>query len=252
NTEVAMRWLAPRCGNAIAISSRLERHFAAAGCRTVRIPPTLDVSAIDGPCRHRLATEPLTLSYAGTPGHKERLGPLLCALERLSSPCLRLKIAGIDTDGLMALRDVRALGLARLPPGVEVLGKLGHADALSLTRGADFSVLLRPKARFAEAGFPTKAVESLAAGTPVFGNLTSDLGDHLVDMRSAVLVKEISVDGILAALHRLLALPTEALNAMRLTARETAVTAFDYRNYVAALDAFVCGLRPGLEPRLAR
>lgn len=244
NTELAMRWLAPRCGNAIAISRRLENHFAAAGCRTVRVPPTLDVAAIPARATPRADGNPITLSYAGTPGHKERLGPLLAAFARLKAERLRLRVAGIDTADLLRLDDVRAAGVRTLPRGVEVLGKVSHARAMALTQEADFSVLLRPDARFAQAGFPTKAVESLAAGTPIFGNLTSDLGDHLCHMKSAWLVRDIGVETILAGLSRLLSLPADALAAMRCAARAEALRAFDYRRHTAALDAFVRGLRP--------
>ncbi|MEM9221679.1 MAG: glycosyltransferase [Pseudomonadota bacterium] len=243
NIELAMRVLAPRCGNAIAISKRLERHFRAAGCRTLRVPPTLDVTSLSPRDAPGEAGAPLTLTFTGTPGRKERLGPLLAALTHLREPRLQLKIAGVDERALLELPDVKDHGITTLPPGVAALGRVTHDDALALTRSADCSVLLRPSARFSEAGFPTKAVESLAAGTPIFGNLTSDLADHLSDGESAVLVAEPSVDAVIVALRRLINLSRETLGRMRQAARAEALRAFDYRRHATAFDAFVSDLQ---------
>lgn len=244
NTEFAMRRLAPRVRNVIAISRRLEAHFGASGCRTVRVPPTLDVEAIAADLDDRPADAPICLAYTGRPGHKDRLGALLAALAALgeAGSRLHLVIAGVAHDELAALADVRAHRLRAMPHNVAVLGTLAHEEALAVTRRADFSVLLRPRQRFAEAGFPTKVAESLACGTPVFGNLTGDLGHHLRDGETAILVPAIDTGTIVEGLRRLLALPRERLGRMRAAARAEAERSFDYRAYAPALSDFLAHL----------
>ncbi|GAB5377023.1 MAG: glycosyltransferase family 4 protein [Acuticoccus sp.] len=244
NTEFAMRRLAPRLNNAITISRHLEAHFVRSGCHTLRLPPTLDVAAVPADVALRPADAPLVLSYTGSPGHKDRLGALLAAFARLGAAGapLRLDIAGIGEAELLALADVRAHGVRTLPANVVLHGNLSHAGALGLTRRADFSVLLRPPQRYAQAGFPTKVAESLACGTPVFGNLTGDLGHHLRDGETAILVPAIDTESVLAGLRRLLALPRGALTPMRAAARAEAEAAFDYRSAVPALAGFVANL----------
>lgn len=254
NTEFAMRRLAQRAGNAIAISRHLETHFSRYGCCTVRIPPTLDVTEVDADVDDRGSGEPILLCYAGSPGHKDRLGALIVALARFDADgrAIRLVVAGVDAPALLALADVRAHGLKSLPACVSALGKVTHAQAIALTRAADFSVLLRPTARFAKAGFPTKVVESLAAGTPVFANLTGDLSLHLRDGQNAIIVGSIGVEAVLAGLKRLVALPRGAFAAMRRAARCEAERAFDYRIYVPALSGFIANLAAATPDRMRR
>lgn len=243
NTEFAMRRLAPRAGNAITISRRLEAHFTAGGCRTVRIPPTLDVEAVTPDLAERPPTRPLLLSYTGVPGHKDRLGPVIAALARLGPHAgVRLVAAGVTGQELLALRDVRSHGIRTLPGSVTAIGRVSHADALALTRRADFSILLRPRARFAEAGFPTKVAESLAVGTPVFGNLTGDLDCHLRDGETAVVLDSPGTEAVLYGLEHIKALSPAALAAMRTAARQEAEHAFDYRAYVPAVSRFIDNL----------
>lgn len=251
NTEFAMRRLAPRVNNAITISRHLEAHFSRRGCHTVRLPPTLDVAAVKADTAARPADAPLVLSYTGSPGHKDRLGALLAAFAQLGEAGvpLRLHVAGIGEAALLALADVRAHGVRALPANVLLHGSLSHAAALALTREADFSVLLRPPARYAKAGFPTKVAESLACGTPVFGNLTGDLGHHLRDGETAILVPAIDTPSVLTGLRRLLSLPRGALAPMRAAARAEAEAAFDYRATVPALAGFVANLVPVEDPR---
>ncbi len=254
NTELAMRRLARRTGNAIAISRHLEAHFSRGGCLTVRIPPTLDVTEIEADFGAREPGEPILLCYAGSPGHKDRLGALIAALARFDADgrAVRLVVAGVDAPALLALADVRAHGLKSLPASVSALGKVTHAQAMALTRAADFSVLLRPAARFAKAGFPTKVVESLAAGTPVFANLTGDLSLHLRDGDNAIIVGSIGAEAVLAGLERLVALPRGAFAAMRRAARSEAEHAFDYRIHVPALSGFIANLAVATPDRMRR
>jgi len=100
-------------------------------------------------------------------------------------------------------------------------------------------VLLRPPARYAQAGFPTKVVESLALGTPVICNLTSDLGNYIHDGAEGIVCADYQPEDLVAALERALALSVEQRAAMRAAARARAEAAFDYRQYAAPLADFL-------------
>ena len=73
----------------------------------------------------------------------------------------------------------------------------------------DFSVLLRPNARYAEAGFPTKLVESLSAGVPILANPTSDITQYVRDGREGVLLADHSPKAFAAGVERALAMPRD-------------------------------------------
>jgi len=240
NSEIAMRFLAHRTGNIIAISSYLERYFQKMGCRTVRVPPTLDTGKIRANLEPA-ALAPLTLAYTGTAGHKDLFEVYLEALLALDPEGrrVRLRTAGPTVEEVLALPPLRARGARKLPGCVEVLGHVPHVEAMELTRSADFSVLVRHDARKSHAGFPTKVVESLSVGTPVICNLTSDLGSHIRDGETGLVSADSSPQALKRTLERAVALTLEDRRRMRVAARAEAETSFDYRRYVEPLSRFV-------------
>ena len=94
---------------------------------------------------------------------------------------------------------------------------MARANALQIVRAADFTVLLRPDARFAHAGFPTKLVESLSLGVPVLANVTSDISEYVRDGREGILLAGPTREAFAAGLRRALAIGRPARLAMRIT-----------------------------------
>ena len=90
-----------------------------------------------------------------------------------------------------------------------------------------------------QAGFPTKVPESLAVGTSVICNLTSDLEDYICDGQEGLICADHTVNSFLIALNRAMRLTPEQKKAMRQAARKQAEQSFDYRNYADALSAFI-------------
>lgn len=247
NTELAMRVYAARTGNILAISSYLERYYAARGCNTVLVPPTLDTSRVT-PNLESTTEGPMIVGYTGTPGHKDLFDAYLAALLDLDPEGrrVRLRMAGLSSDEVLAFPALRAKGARALPGCVEALGRTPQEKAMELTRGADFSVLLRPNARNSNAGFPTKVVESLSVGTPVICNITSDLGRHIRDGETGIVCREGTSGALKDALQRAIALSVEDRRRMRAAARAEAEVSFDYRRYVEPLAQFMARARaPG-------
>jgi glycosyltransferase involved in cell wall biosynthesis len=225
-------WL---CGAAadrvIVISSKLARHYARMNPAPLLIPALVDVSEY-----HRtdqaMVGSGLTLLYMGNPTGKDSLGIVLDALAELPPSAqarLRFVIAGCDRSELGASPDVGQERLDRLGNMVEAHGFMPRPQLLRLLQEADFTVLIRPTGGYADAGFPTKVPESLAAGCPVLGNLTSDLGDYLVDGHNAVICepapgsRDVSTSTVREAVLRTLALTDEERLRMREDARASAV-----------------------------
>jgi glycosyltransferase involved in cell wall biosynthesis len=238
--ELSARHFCVRCGNVIAISSYLRDYYRRRNCLTVRVPPTLDVAALP-PVAPPTDRESLTIGFAGTPGLMNTFETVVDAVATLADrgKRIRLRVAGMPTDRVLDCPAMTARGLRRLPEYIDSLGPVRHKEATELVRGADFTVLVRPVLRYSTAGFPTKVVESLASGTPVICNLTSDLGEHLVDGREAILCPDHSRDGLVAAFERALRLSPDERHRMRLAARRRAEESFDYRNFTAAMTDFL-------------
>jgi glycosyltransferase involved in cell wall biosynthesis len=245
NTELAMRWLFPKARNIIAISRFLQRHFEAKGCHVVHIPAILDALAVSPNLTPRSEAIPLKLGYTGTPGKKDLLEPMIEAILSLDpgGTKIRFTLAGPSLDYLLALPALKRRGLTQLPPSLVTLGYVSHEEANALIRESDFSVLLRSPQLYAMAGFPTKVPESLAVGTPLICNLTSDLGDYIVDGLQALVCEEPTVESCLQALNRALAMNYHEKLAMRIASRALAERSFDYRNYISDLKIFLASLR---------
>lgn len=238
STERALRTHFHRCAGVIAISRYLEDHYRARGTKVIRIPPTLDVrSAPLGPVHQ--SDGPLRLVYAGTPGKKDLLGNMIRGVASVdpSGRALELVVLGPGEA------EVARLFGGALPPAVRVRGRVSQAAVAEAVGSADFSVLLRRPLRFAQAGFPTKVAESLAVGTPVISNATSDIAEYARDGIEGIISTAESPAAFAHALRRALALTGVQRVDMRRAARARAERCFDFRGYSAPIAAFIEELR---------
>ncbi len=240
--EYSMRHIVPRCNGVIAISDFLSRYYGPLGRPVVRIPPVLDTTQVQIGENRRQSGAAVSLVYAGMPGRKDLLGNVLRALRDVDpeGKRIRLRIAGPSEAVVQHL-------FPRYPArAVEVMGRRGHSEVLKLVRESDYSVLLRPDARYAHAGFPTKAVESMACGTPLICNLTSDLGEHVHHGISGMVCTDDSPSACARVLEQVAALSIERHRDMRRAAREQAERAFDFRELSAKGTETVDGVGGGI------
>ena len=218
---------------AISISRYLEKYFIGKNVRTARIPVLLDVL---GTHYHKeTSKKKITFVYAGSPGRKDYFVDIIEGLSLLSSAELariEFRLIGATEDFVIDLLGSKSHLLSKIGVSFKCLGSVSREEVLENLVQADFTVLMRsPVLRYAKAGFPTKVVESLASGTPVICNLTSDLGDYLTDGKDSIIVKNCSADAFCVAARKALSLNYEQRQQMYTNARETAERCFDYRLY---------------------
>ncbi|WP_338029081.1 glycosyltransferase [Geothrix oryzisoli] len=242
NISLAMNWLAPRTGNTIVISRFLEDYFHQRGCRTVRVPPTVDIAKFV-PREPMGKPGPLRIGYAGSPGNKDLLDVILEAVLRLdpAGDLIHLDVIGLAPHEVLAYPSLRARQIAALPLNIEAHGRVSHEDALALVRVLDFTVLLRPPLRYAQAGYPTKVVESMALGVPPICNITSDLGEVIHDGVQGIVCEGFDVEALVSTFRRALGMTQSGLDQMRVNARRMAETTFDYRIYSRPLSDLILG-----------
>lgn len=239
NIEFSMRYYSPKVKNVIVISRYLESHYESKNCNVVRIPPTLDTSIIAPVQRDK--NNKLELAYAGSPGHKDLLNNILDAVLNIDEDgkTLQLNIAGITGNELLQYDSLKAKGYTRVPKVFNCKGMVSHGSAIRMVGTADFSVLLRPPEKYAMAGFPTKFVESMAVGTPIITNITSDLADYLHDGDEGLICADYRSQSIEKQIRYALDLTDADKDRMRLKARKRAELSFDNIVY---LDSFKCFL----------
>lgn len=228
------RFLIDKNFKVIAISKYLEKHFLEKGLEIVRIPAVMDIDNLG--YEKKIRRERLTVLYAGTPGKKDYLKEMIKGILLLGNDLIKkidFRLIGISKDQLIDMHYVSQQMLDKLGDSLNVVGRIRRKDVLKNLEEADFTVLLRsPTQRYAKAGFPTKVVESLASGTPVICNITSDLGDYIRDGENGIIVNECSAEAFSLAIKRALHLTFEQRKIMCSNARKCAEGYFNYELYI--------------------
>lgn len=223
NTEVAMRYFIPKTKNVIAISTFLDKYYKEKKCTTVILPP-LFYEKLNKKKSYRKSS--LRLSYTGSPGKKDNLNQLIEAILELNnekkSKTIQFEVAGINSNQLLNYKAFKEKNIRYLPENFKAYGYVPMKKAQEITANSDFSILFRKKDKTNTAGFPTKAIESLSLGTPIFLNYSSDLHLYLQDNLNAVVIDDFEVSTIKKAINRILEMPNKKLDEMTKNALETA------------------------------
>lgn len=241
DSEFRMRFLYEHCDGMIAVSSFLEGYYAARGCKAIRIPPLVDLEDEKWRTPAWKPDDALRLIYAGSPGNKDMLrniirGVLLAGGSRRR---LELNLVGVTQEQAQELSGCDLNPGAQSGISIRCHGKIPQTEVPARLAASDFSVLLRQDSKNAKAGFATKFVESLAAGTPPIANATGDIAEFMKDGSEGLLVTDCSAEGLAATLKRALNLGPERLHAMREYAKNRARDSFDFRKYCPMLQAFI-------------
>ena len=123
---------------------------------------------------------------------------------------------------------------------LQIYGRVSRKEVIEKMSIADFVVLPRnAELRYAKAGFPSKVVEALSNATPILCNLSSDLGEYLIDGENAILAKDHEPDSLAEAIYRAMQLTGDDKRRMSECARDTAEKFFDYRKYSESLYEFI-------------
>ena len=219
----------------IAISSYLKNYFIEKGIKTIRIPVTIDMKAIN-PVLSRNNKKRLFL-YAGSPGGKDPLNTMIDGF-RLLSEAKKSKvefwILGVDWSWLKKKYGYTDNECKEMKTYIKPFGLVNRDEVIGKLSTVDFTILLRPEGlRYTKAGFPTKVVESLSYGTPVIVNLTSDLDKYIRNGENGFIVNKCSSQELKRVLERVL--ENGDIKKINENTRRYAEEKFDYRNYVDRL-----------------
>jgi len=243
DNEVRVRLLNTRIGHVIGISSFLEQYYRAKRCHVIRVPPLVDGEDAMWHTRVRNTSDSgvLRLVYAGVPGKKDLLDNAIKGVRMLRREGLPVVVdlVGPTRENISALLARDAGCLDELGAALRCHGRVPQHLVPQRLAEADYSFLLRPNLRYAQAGFPTKLVESLSAGVPIITNATSDIAEYVRDGKEGILLDGYTPEAFVAGLRRILSMPRQEWHAMSENARQRAAECFDYRRYVQPLGEFV-------------
>lgn len=183
--------------NVICISAFLENHFTA--LNSVRIPPMLP--DID---RCQLERPDILLGinfiYAGEAGQKDRLTRFISRLPRIQELIrnkIQIHIVGMTRGQLSTLLVENCLDENKLSKYIVCHGRISREEVFQLYDICHFSVLFRDHRRYAIAGFPTKAMESLHRGCPMITNAVGDLSECITHELNAFVLEESQLEQLL-------------------------------------------------------
>jgi glycosyltransferase involved in cell wall biosynthesis len=240
--RIALRHTHKKMRNILAISSLLDNYYKQRGCNTVTVPTIIDpeeyASVLDTAHDNR---EKLTIAYAGVPGKKDYVVNAVKALELLSDDerqRIELHFYG-PTAEYFRNSGIDDGAVEKYKENVICHGRIPYSEVKQKIAEADFTVLLRPNKRYANAGFPTKVGESMACGTPVIANITSDLDKYVIDGKTGIVCADETSEACAEAIKRALSLTQMQKNSMRSQCFAMATQAFDYNSYLGVMDQFI-------------
>lgn len=233
-SEIHKRCLIDKNFKVIAISSFLENYFKKRGNQTIRVPFVFDKHTIDFK-EKKIKKNKIIYTYAGNPGKKDYLdimlkGFSLIKKERLEK--IEIRIFGINYNDLLKKCEIKKEILLKLENSLKIYGRVDRKKIIENYVETNYTILLRSsKLRYAQAGFPTKVVESLFYRTPVILNLTSDLKTYIKESENGLIVDECTPEEFKKVIEKSLEILDDDYKKMSESAYKSACLNFDYRLY---------------------
>ncbi len=226
------------------ITTGLEAFYRARGCENALVVPSIEAW---GPAESPAPTGNAIyrLAYVGALHDRDAPDTLFAAARILAQRGVpvELDVVGLY-DGTERGRRFAALCAADplLARRVRFLGSLGDRALAERLATADGLVLTRRRARTEELSFPTRLVEHLRYGRPVFVSDVGDVSRYLRHGRDAVLLPADDPPRAAEAMAEVIAYPDRGAEIGR-RGREAAARAFDRRQHAARLLDFAAELQ---------
>ncbi|MBO2523015.1 MAG: hypothetical protein CW336_04035 [Bacteroidetes bacterium] len=230
--------LDPKLDGIIAISPFLYKYYQQKGVNVVLVPPIID-SFLKPSIRK--SNEGIRLVYAGSPGEKDLLLPLIIAVNKYNYTfglTFKLLLIGVNDEYVSQL-----VGDKLELYGVEAYGKLPHEKCLKIISDSDFGVLLRRPLRYAKAGFSTKFAEAMSLGVPMICNRVGGCDELIEDGKDGFIIKDAEINTIYVFLCYLRDLykNDELIFSIKNNAFNKAKFYFSSDRYVEELNNFING-----------
>ncbi len=241
-TWLMERWV--RCADGISVSNRyLQNRFSGTLLYHCRDTAVLDPALYDAEASRQalhLAGKKVVM-FLGTPRAHKGVDDLVRAVETLGDPMTRLVIVGADeTDKARILARGGDEETVRFVPRIP-FAKLGEYLA-----AADVVAIPQRRTTDTVGQMPAKIFDAMAMARPIVSTRVSDIPEVLDDCGH--LVEPGDIDGLAAAIRRVLSDPVEA-QAMGERARRRCRDLYDTRRLTTQLNELVASAvskqRPG-------
>lgn len=219
----------------ITISSFLKKYYDERGCKTICVPPLIDLTCAKWAKvknKDDKYEEGVKLIYVGNSGagSKDKIGLIISALKQIRQSNTEF-LFQMDVVGMTEAQFIDAFKIKLKDCDfVRFHGRKPNSEALDMIKRSDFSIFLRDTNLVCTAGFPTKFSESIACGTPVLTNLTSDLGRYMKDGDNGYVIDTTSFETTCNTMCRALRTPKDKIIEMKNYCRND--KSFDYHSFI--------------------
>ena len=238
-----------RVKNKFVISSYLDKFYKTT--HNMVIPATYDLSNAkwnamnNGYVANSVEKfDGITLIYAGNPSRKDLLHTAINAVQRLLDEDVKIRffILGITREKYLD-KYKKLVRISHLNKNIKFVGRVPQDTIPAFYSVADFMVLVREPTRKSNAGFPTKLAESIASGTPVIANITSDIGLYIHDGVTGFIVDRPSEEDLYNTLKkRVLPCGQDGIYKMKCSVKELS-SKLDYHAFISPIALFMAGLK---------
>ncbi len=232
DNNVRIRIIYPIIKNVVVISSYLNKYLQKKGCNTLIVPPLVDFAEN----KWKIHSEIIPISndgakkiiYAGDPGKKDLLKTVFTALSSINNNLVKFEfiLLGIDEE---VLKQSFFTDSVKIPGYIHCIGRVPQEEVPKYYQTCHFSILIREDKRYAQAGFPTKLVESVSSGVPIITNCTSDIQQYIKHGVNGFLLTDITVQTLIHCLEQIHLLSEDEMRIMSKNAKTSSRKNFDFQ-----------------------
>lgn len=251
DVSLRMKYLHKKLNGLIVISDYLENYYSKFGVENIiNIPPLVDTSETKWSNEKFTTTTTTTTTnnnnnnngnkafrfiYSGSPGsgNKDRLDIVIESLKPFyveKEIPIVLDVVGITKEFYVEnFNNNNSLNAEY--DFVNFHGRVVHLRSIELLKKADFSIFFREDNLTNNAGFPTKFVESVSAGTPVITNVSSNIKKYIIgnNIKNELIIDDLSPSEISNVFKEIFSLDKEEILRERENSIDTNI--FDYSQY---------------------
>ena len=224
----------------IAISNYFKDYYKSKDANVVRIPPLMEIDKNLEITKHEYYDDKSVLNfvYAGSPGGKDILIPVVKALQTVNKDGIkaRLDVVGIDEKYFDRFEDVDKNLKAT---GIVAHGRLSHEDTVEIVRKADFGILFRHNKRYAKAGFSTKFAECMSLGVPMVCNKIEGTDLCIEHFVNGIVTEGIDISEMESVIDELLKINICDILEMKHKAYRYALENFDVDKYTDIIEKMI-------------
>ena len=225
----------------MTISQFLYDYYSGKNVRAICVPPLVDKASLKWQKGNESDESSYDLCYVGNPGKggKDKLNWIVHGLGKLSASSpnrgnVNLTIVGINKEDYERYFGKLTDEESQV---VHFLGKLPNNAAIEVIKKSHYQIFLRDVNIATTAGFPTKFPESIACGTPVLTNRTSNISQYLQEGRNGYFLDVSTSQTLFESLQKvILASTSEKIAEMKQYCLND--NSFDYHNYIEIFKDF--------------